>query len=126
MYRVLVVDDEPWSRQVARALGAWAAMDLEIVGEAEDGAAALRLIEKLQPHIVLTDMRMPSIEGAELLKAFSERYPAIKLIVMSGYQDIEYLRQSIRSRAVEYLLKPIDPEELTAYPESDRAWRSLR
>ena len=114
MYKVLVVDDEPWSRQVARALGAWEALDLEVVGEAEDGAAALRLIEELQPHIVLTDMRMPSIDGAELLKAFSECYPAIKLIVMSGYQDIAYLRQSIRSRAVEYLLKPLDPEELHA------------
>jgi two-component system response regulator YesN len=114
VFKLLVVDDEPWSRQVVRALGAWETLDLEIVGEAEDGAAALRLIEELQPHIVLTDMRMPGIDGVELLKRFSESYPAIRLIVMSGYQDIEYLRQSIRSRAIEYLLKPIDPEELNA------------
>ncbi len=114
MYKLLIVDDEPWSRQVAKALVPWEALDLEMVGEAEDGAAALKLMEELRPHIVLTDMRMPSIDGVELLKRFSVAYPSTKLIVMSGYQDIAYLRQSIRSRAIEYLLKPIDPEDLNA------------
>lgn len=114
MFNVLIIDDEIWSRQVVRSLGAWESLRLNVIGEADGGREGLELIEKLAPHIVVTDMRMPGLDGVELLKHFNDRFPMLKIIVMSGYDDFIYLKQAIRSRAVEYLLKPIDPEELNA------------
>lgn len=114
MYKILIIDDEPWSREVVKALGEWESLQLKIIGEAEDGTEGLKLIGELKPDIVITDMRMPGIEGVELLKAMNEQFPGLKIIVMSGYDDFIYLKQAIRSRAVEYLLKPIDPVEMNA------------
>ncbi len=114
MFNIVIIDDEPWSREVVKALGAWDNLGLRIVGEAEDGSGGLKLIEEHRPHIVVTDMRMPGLDGVGLLKTMNERFPALKIIVMSGYDDFEYLKQAIRSRAVEYLLKPIDQGELNA------------
>lgn len=114
MHNVLIIDDEPWSREVVKALGDWESLCLRIIGEAEDGNDGLRRIGELRPHIAITDMRMPGLEGAELLKEMNERFPSLKIIVMSGYDDFVYLKQAIRSRAVDYLLKPIDPAELNA------------
>lgn len=114
MHRILIIDDEPWSRQVVRALGDWDKLKLHVVGEAGDGTEGLRLIGELMPHIVVTDMRMPGKEGVELLQAMRERAPALKIIVMSGYDDFAYLKQAVRSRAVDYLLKPIAADELNA------------
>jgi two-component system response regulator YesN len=114
MFNIAIIDDEPWSREVVKALGAWDNLGLRIVGEAEDGSEGLMLIEELRPHVVVTDMRMPGLDGVGLLKTMNERFPALKIIVMSGYDDFAYLKQAIRSRAVEYLLKPIDQGELNA------------
>lgn len=113
-YRVLIIDDEPWSREVVKALGKWENMQLTISGEAEDGTQGLKMIDDLRPDIVITDICMPGIEGVELLKAISGRFPALKIIIMSGYDNFVYLKQAIRSGAVEYLLKPVDPQELNA------------
>jgi len=134
MHKVLIIDDEPWSREVVKALGDWSRLELSVIGEAEDGNEGLRKIGELQPDIVITDMRMPGTDGAELLQAMYGRYPKLKIIVMSGYDDFVYLKQAIRSKAVEYLLKPIKPEELDAAlaqskAELERAnqpaWREL-
>lgn len=114
MYNVVIIDDEPWSREVVKALVDWDKLELLLNGEAEDGTEGLRLIEERKPHIVVTDMRMPGLDGVGLLKQMNEKVPAMKIIVMSGYDDFVYLKQAIRSRAVEYLLKPIDQEELNA------------
>jgi two-component system, response regulator YesN len=72
----------------------------------------LRLIEQISPDIVITDMKMPGVDGMELLRIVAERFPQIKLIVASGYDDFNYMRQAILSKANEYLLKPINAEEL--------------
>ncbi|MEK8130577.1 response regulator [Paenibacillus filicis] len=112
MYNVLIIDDEPWSRQVVKTLVPWESLGLQQAGEAEDGREGLRLADELSPHIIITDMRMPGIDGVELLQQLNDQYPEIKIIVMSGYDDWPYLKQAIRSRAVEYLLKPIDADEL--------------
>jgi two-component system, response regulator YesN len=113
-YNVLIIDDEPWSRKVVRSLGRWDELGLTVIGEAEDGTEGLRMMEALRPDIVVTDMRMPGLEGVELLQAMKDRYPATRIVVMSGYDDFAYLQQAIRSRALNYLLKPIDPEELNS------------
>jgi two-component system response regulator YesN len=114
MYKVLIMDDEIWSRKVIKQLGEWDKLQLTIIGEAEDGTQGLRMIAELTPDIVVTDMRMPGIDGVELLKVLNDNHPLLKIIVMSGYDDFVYLRQAIRSQAKEYLLKPVDPEELNA------------
>ncbi|QGQ93987.1 response regulator [Paenibacillus psychroresistens] len=114
MYKVMIIDDEPWSRKVIKQLGDWDKLQLSVIEEAEDGSEGLRLIQELAPDIVVTDMRMPGIDGVELLKALNERHPELKIIVMSGYDDFVYLKQAIRSQAKEYLLKPVDPDELNA------------
>lgn len=114
MHNVLIIDDEPWAREVIKSLGKWKQLQLAIAGEAEDGKSGLRFIQEHAPHIVVTDMRMPGVDGVELLKQINEQFPLLKIIVMSGYDDFMYLKQAIRSRAVEYLLKPVDPIELNA------------
>lgn len=112
MYKVMIIDDEPWSRKVIKQLGEWDKHGLVIVGEADDGTEGLRLIDELLPDIVVTDMRMPGINGVELLLALNTNHPALKIIVMSGYDDFVYLKQAILSQAKDYLLKPVDPVEL--------------
>ena len=111
-YRVVVLDDEPWSREVVKSLGKWDDLGLLVVGEADDGDAGLRVIEDTRPDIVITDMRMPGMDGTELLRRIADEYPQLRIVVMSGYDDFAYLRQALQSRAEDYLLKPIDPAEL--------------
>ncbi|MCL6456925.1 MAG: response regulator [Gorillibacterium sp.] len=112
--KVLLVDDEIWTRDTVKLFGEWERYGMEIVGEAEDGLEALRLIEALQPHIVITDMRMPGVDGVQLLEALNERFPTIKAIVISGYDDFQYAKHALRYGALDYLLKPLDAQELNA------------
>ncbi|MDG0814200.1 response regulator transcription factor [Cohnella rhizosphaerae] len=113
-YNVLIVDDEPWSREIVKGLADWEGLGLAVAGEAEDGEEGMRRMRELAPHIVVTDMRMPGLSGKELLNELGARFPAAKIVVMSGYDDFAYLKQAIRSKAVDYLLKPLDPAELNA------------
>ncbi|WP_141504998.1 response regulator transcription factor [Paenibacillus luteus] len=112
MIKVLIVDDESWTRDIIKAFGEWNELGMQIIGEAEDGKEALQLIEQLQPQIVITDMRMPGTDGVQLLQMLSEQHQHIKTVVISGYDDFQYAKHAIRYKAVDYLLKPVDPKEL--------------
>ncbi|MEK4372001.1 response regulator [Paenibacillus sp. FSL R5-0473] len=112
LYRVLLVDDEPWNRDILRNLGDWNELGMTVAGEAEDGEQAIQLVKQHQPHIIITDMRMPGTDGVELLQTLSGQYPQIKVIVVSGYDDFNYAKHAIRHRAADYLLKPVNPDEL--------------
>lgn len=112
MISVLIVDDEHWNREIIWTLGDWGKLGMEVAGEAEDGESALRLIEELSPQIVVTDMRMPGKDGVGLMENLTEHYPEIRVIVVSGYDDFAYTKHAIRHKAVDYLLKPVDPMEL--------------
>jgi two-component system response regulator YesN len=114
MYKVIIIDDEPWAREVIKSLGSWEKYKLDLVGEAVDGQNGIQLIAEEKPDIVITDMRMPALAGPELLKTIEAEFPEIKIIVMSGYDDFKYMQQAIRSHAIEYLLKPINGEELNS------------
>lgn len=114
MINVLIVDDESWTRDIIRAFGEWQELGMHIIGEAEDGKEALRLTEELQPQIVITDMRMPGLDGVQLLQQLNERHSQILTIVISGYDDFEYAKHALRNKAIDYLLKPVDPKELNA------------
>lgn len=112
MYDVLIIDDEPWARKVIIKLGQFESHGLQVIGEAEDGNQGLDMIEEYKPDLVITDMRMPGLDGVGLLKTISEKYPEVIIIAMSGYNDFIYLKQAIRSGVIEYLLKPVEPGEL--------------
>ncbi|WP_159882341.1 response regulator transcription factor [Paenibacillus puerhi] len=114
MIKVLIVDDEELNRDIIKRFGNWEVYGMNIVGEAADGLEAIRFIVEWSPDIVITDMRMPGMDGTELLHWIHEQFPAIKLIVVSGYDDFVYMKQAILSKAKDYLLKPIDPIELNA------------
>lgn len=113
-YRVLLVDDEPWNRDILRNLGEWEQLDMVVAGEAEDGDQALQQLQQQNPHIIITDMRMPGTDGVALLETLSAQFPQIKVIVVSGYDDFNYAKHAIRHRAADYLLKPVNPDELNA------------
>lgn len=112
MHKVIIIDDEIWARKAIKKLVPWSELDLELVGEAWDGEEGLDLLEEHKPAIVITDMKMPGIDGIELLKQLEKNFKDIRIIAMSGYSDFVYLKQALNSKAVDYLLKPVDPIEL--------------
>ena len=110
--KVVIIDDELWTRKVILGLGEWKVLDLEVVGEAADGEAGLELIYKLLPDIVITDVKMPRINGIELLQKLRSENFNIPVIFVSGYDDYTYVRNALKLGATDYLLKPIKAQEL--------------
>ncbi|RXZ84151.1 response regulator [Paenibacillaceae bacterium] len=108
----IIVDDEQWNREIIKKFGAWEQFGICLAAEAEDGEEAIRLIETSEVHIVVMDMNMPGVDGIGLLQYLNDHHPDIRIIVISGYDDYMYTRQAIRCKADEYLLKPVDPQEL--------------
>ncbi len=111
MYKLIIVDDETNIRQGIAESIPWAEWGFSITGQASNGLEAIRLIKQEKPDVVLSDIRMPKMDGVELMKYLHQNYPEIKIIILSGYNDIEYLNMSIKNRVTEYLLKPTNLEE---------------
>ena len=112
MPKVLIVDDEKIFRKGLKAMiGAWDP-DWEVVGDAADGYEALDQVEALQPDMILTDIRMPHLDGISLQRIAQERFPSVACVVISGYEDFTYARQSMRYGAKDYLMKPVERNEL--------------
>jgi two-component system response regulator YesN len=109
---VVIIDDEPWTRDVIRNLGNWEALSIEIAAEASDGDMGLELVSRLHPDIIVTDVKMPRLTGIELLTILREQGSRCKTIFVSGYDDFAYARSAMRLGAVDYLLKPVKAEEL--------------
>lgn len=112
-YRVLLVDDEEELRAGIRRKIDWDSLGFSLCGEAGNGQDALELAEHLNPDVVLTDIKMPFMDGLELCRRLKEQLPAVRLIVFSGFDDFEYARQAIGMNVFEYLLKPINALELS-------------
>jgi len=110
--KAIIIDDEIWSRRMIRSLGQWESLGIEIMGEAENGVEGWELIQKLRPDLILMDMRMPGMEGTELLRKLNEYELESKVIVISGHEDFNYTKHAIDYRAFTYILKPIDEDEL--------------
>lgn len=87
-------------------------LNFEVVGKAQTGAQALDLVEELSPDLIISDIRMPVIDGITFLETVYNKYPYIKTIIISGFSDFEYAKRAIKIQVSEYLLKPIDPKEL--------------
>ena len=112
MYRVVLVDDE---RLIIRGLSTvipWAELGCEIAGTAHDGVSGLELIRSLRPDIVLTDIRMPNMDGLTMLAAIRSEFPGIQMSVLTAYRDFEYARKAITLGVCRYLLKPSNLDEL--------------
>jgi two-component system, response regulator YesN len=112
MFKLIIIDDEKWSREVIKQLIKYDKYHIELVAEENNGFDGLRAIHTHHPDIVITDMKMPGLNGVELLKRLSLELPDVKTIVMSGFEDVQYLRQAIKSHSIEYLLKPIKEEDI--------------
>ncbi|HYE83416.1 MAG TPA: response regulator [Clostridia bacterium] len=112
MYKVIIADDEPKVSQLIKNLIDWEALGLEHTATAQDGIAALELIGKHQPEIVITDIRMPGYDGIELIKYAKEINPKIDFIIISGYQHFDYAHNAIKYGVKDYLLKPLNKNEI--------------
>ena len=112
-YKILLADDEEEIREgIVRKLD-WENIGYTVVGSAENGLEALEKAERLQPDVVITDIRMPFMDGLELGAKLRAFLPSAKLIFFSGYDDFEYAQRAIQLNAAEYILKPINAAELT-------------
>ncbi|ANS73869.1 AraC family transcriptional regulator [Paenibacillus yonginensis] len=113
MYQVLLVDDEPLVHHHLRSLSDWRNQGFGLCGEAYEGEEALRMMDQLRPHIVILDVNMQGMNGVELNRAIRERYPSVKTIMLSSYDDYDYVRECLKNGAVDYLLKHrLDAEQL--------------
>lgn len=114
LYRIILVDDEEEVRKSIIRKIDWTAVGFAVVGDAENGEDALEKIENLEPDVVLTDIRMPYMDGLTLAERIRQKYPSMKIVIFSGYDDFEYAKQAIKLNVTEYILKPVNVEELTA------------
>lgn len=110
MYRILVVDDEKIEREGIKYL---LAEDKEekTIFEASDGKQALNILGKEEIDILLTDIKMPHMDGLELTRRAREKYPDLKIIIFSGYGDFSFAQEAIHYGVTDYILKPVDPEQ---------------
>ena len=113
MYQIFVVEDELLIRQSIRNVIESMPGPFAFCGEASDGEMALSMMQDLMPDIVLTDIRMPFLDGFELIRHAKAMMPWLKIIIISGYGDFEYAQKAISLGVDQYLLKPIRPPELT-------------
>lgn len=109
---VVIADDEFRVIELLRNLVEWEALGYEIVGEANDGDSALALIRALRPRLLITDIRMPGISGLQLIRQAKEALPDLYVICISGYSDFEYAKEAMSLGVADYLLKPVDEEQL--------------
>ena len=121
MIRVLIVDDDSIARTNLKTLIDWGKHSYEISGEAVNGSNAIQEIEASRPDIVITDMSMPVMDGVALIEYLERNYHGIKVIALSGYDDFNYVRQSMKRGTIDYLLKHrLGPELLLGTLENAR------
>ncbi|GBG11164.1 DNA-binding response regulator [Paenibacillus agaridevorans] len=123
--KALIVDDEKHVREAIKLLVDWKSYGIDDIYEARDGIEATELIGRLQPELVFTDMMMPGMDGSTLLSWVAGHHPGSKTIVISGHDDFQLVRGAVKSGSVDYILKPIDPEQLNgAIAKAIEAWRA--
>ena len=111
--RVFLVDDEFLQRALVKKTVDWNSLGMEICGEAEDGEEALKKILEEKPDILIMDINIPYMNGIEVSKKVKVIFPEIQVIILTAYGEYEYAREALSFGAVSFVLKPLDPEELT-------------
>jgi two-component system response regulator YesN len=114
MYKVLIIDDESIIRKGIKNIINWKQLDCEVCGDASDGIEGIELIKLHRPEIIITDIRMPGLDGISMIKQAKGIMPSSKIIILTGYRDFDYVHEAIKCGAFDFLLKPTKIEELTA------------
>ena len=112
-YSVLLVDDEEDVIQIIMKKMDWESMGFQIVGYAHNGVEALEMAEELQPDVVMTDIKMPYMDGLELARRLNKDYPNIYILLCTGFDEFEYAQEAVHLEIKEYMLKPINASELS-------------
>lgn len=112
MLSVFLVDDEKLIRDGMKKLLKWEENGFQVIGEAANGRDALQAVLTLMPDIVLTDLRMPAMDGLSLAAALAEQAPSVEVVIITGYDEFEYAKSAVRSGVFDYLLKPVSQQEL--------------
>jgi len=120
-YTVIVADDEDELREAVCGMVPWQELGFRLIGSAGNGLDALQMVEKYEPDLLLTDIRMPFISGIELARQVREIRPMTNIAFLSGYDDFEYAQQAIRYNIISYMLKPLTTEGLAAELKNIRA-----
>jgi two-component system response regulator YesN len=121
--KLLIADDEKHVREAVKLLINWSNLDLSEVLEAENGAVAMELVIAHQPELILTDMMMPLKNGVELLAWLQEYAPRCKKIAISGHNDFDLVRNTLKYGGIDYILKPVDPVQLNeALLKAKKEW----
>ena len=121
MIKVFLVEDEIIVREAIHKMIPWAEYGFELIGEAKDGEMALPLIKKSKPDVLITDIKMPFMDGLTLSRLVKKDLPNTKIIIISGYDDFDYARQAITLGIEQYLLKPISKDEFLEVLEGIRS-----
>ena len=111
MYRLIIADDEENIRNGMAHSLPWREWGYEVAALCASGQEVLDQMASCKPDVVLSDIRMPGMDGLELMQRLSRDYPQVKIVILSGYSDFKYLNMSIRSHVAEYLLKPTDIDD---------------
>jgi NarL family two-component system response regulator LiaR len=121
--RVLVVDDHA---MVRRGLASFLKVsgDLQLVGEAENGSAAIRLCDEILPDVVLMDMVMPDMDGATATRAICQKHPLMKVIVLTSFKDGDLVKNALEAGAIGYLIKDVSGEDLVQAIRAAHAGRA--
>lgn len=114
MYNLIIADDEPRIREGLLSLYPWEEWGFHLCGAFENGKKVWDYLARCKTDVLLTDVKMPVMDGIELLRKISENHIKIRSVLLSGYNDFEFLRQAIVYGAKDYILKPVKPEQLSA------------
>lgn len=112
MVKVMIIDDEEIIREGLKKTIDWESMDCVIAGEAEDGESGLKAALAGKPDLIFTDIRMPGLDGLQMIARLKEARQPAKVIILTGFRDFEYAREAIKQGAYRFLLKPVRTEEL--------------
>lgn len=110
--KVLIVDDEKLERILIKKGFAWEENGFEIIGEADSGEAGLEFIKHKNPDVVLTDICMPNMDGLEFAEAIKKEYPECHIVIITGYREFEYARRAVKIGVEDFLLKPVNIDEI--------------
>lgn len=113
IYTVLLVDDEEEVIQVIQKKINWEGLGFSVIGYANNGVKALEMVEEYQPDVVMTDIKMPYMDGLELSKRIKTDFPATKVLIFTGFDEFEYAKEAVHLEIEEYILKPVNSVELT-------------
>jgi len=112
MYKVLLVDDEELERKILCFILNNSSLPITIVGEAASGREALDKVHDIRPDLIIMDIKMPGIDGIEATRQIKALYPNIEVLILTAYSKFSYSQQAIKAQATDYLLKPIQPQQL--------------